>query len=295
MPKRFILNADDFGMSKAANRAIAEAYGYGFLKSASITANGETFDEAINVILPKCPDLGLGIHLNITEGSPICTDVDLLTNADRKFCNSFIKILIKSFNPKEKDFLEQIEREFRRQIETVLSKAKIYHIDSHDDIHAIPPIFDIVCRLAKEYNIPQVRTHFEKFYLVPEFYRHFNKQFYLNLLEKFLLNFFTIFNENTVNKYGLKTNDYIIGTQYSASMDALAIAYGLNTVKYNNITVEALIHPRRYDEGTIDNYFDEYMIARNKKLAEKILRLGYDITNYVVKEDEPETTTETES
>ena len=44
--KKFILNADDFGMSKAYNRAVLEGYESGILKSTSLTANGEAFEEA---------------------------------------------------------------------------------------------------------------------------------------------------------------------------------------------------------------------------------------------------------
>ena len=283
MKKRFILNADGFGLSNAVNRAVAELYESGFLKSVSIAPNGDAYDEAVNVVLPKCPELGAGIHLNILSGLSVCSDVDLLADENRNFKNSYLKILINALNPKNQEFLSQIEREFRRQIEKVLSSVKVSHIDSLGHIHSI---FDIVCRLAKEYNIPQVRTHYEKFYIVPDIYRHFNKNYLKNILYKFVLNLFTIFNENTVNQYGLKTNDYLIGIEYANAMDSLAVAYGIKALKYENITVETALHPCRYEEGTIDNYFDEYMIARNKKLEDKILRSGYDITNYKQPEED---------
>ena len=286
MVKRFILNADDFGMSKAVNRAVSESYQEGFLKSVSLTPNGEAFDEAVNVIIPQCPDLGVGVHLNITSGISVCSDVDLLTDKNSKFHNSYFKLLLQSYNPKNKTFMEQLEREFRRQIEKVMAKTKVSHIDSHSHIHSIPPIFNLVCKLAKEYKIPQVRTHFEKLYFIPEPYRHLNITFFRNFCKKLLMNFFTIFNENTVNLYKLKTNDYLIGTSYASSMDGMAVFYGLKALPYENITVETFIHPSRYEEGTIDNYFDEYMITRNKKLADKILGSGYDITNYVEKTEE---------
>ena len=295
MVRRFILNADDFGMSKAVNRAVLEAYEFGLLKSVSLTPNGEAFDEAVDAILPKCPELGVGIHLNITKGKSMCTDIDLLTDSNMKFRHSYFGLLINAYNPQKKDFLPQIEREFRRQIEKVLAKTKATHIDSHNHIHSIPPIFDMVCRLAKEYKIPQVRTHFEKFYLIPEPLRYINKTYFLNFHKKFLLNFFTLFNQNTVSKYELKTNDYLIGTGFASAMDSISIAYGMKAVKEKNVTVEAFIHPCRYDEGTIDNYFDEYMIAKNKKLTDIILDSGYDITNYkeISEEVQEETQKET--
>ncbi len=284
MGKKFILNADDFGLCKAINCAVLEAYQHGILKSASIVANGEAFDEAINTILPQCPDLGIGIHLNVMEGLSLCEDVTSLINSDGKFNNSFIQLLIKAYNPKEKDFMEQLEREFRLQIEKVMSKTRVSHIDSHIHIHAIPKIFDLVCRLAKEYGIKQVRTQFEKPYIIPDLNKHLTLKYPINIIKTILLGFFTVFNDGTIHKYELKTNDYLIGILYTSMMDALAISYGLLAVKYDNVTIEALIHPSRYEDGTVNNRFDEFLLTKNKKLKEKIERLGFKITNYVEKD-----------
>ena len=76
--KKFILNADDFGMSKAHNRAVLDGYNNGFLSSASICANGPSFESAVNEILPECQNLSLGVHLNIIEGKSL-THCPLLT------------------------------------------------------------------------------------------------------------------------------------------------------------------------------------------------------------------------
>lgn len=285
MAKKFILNADDFGMSKALNRAVLEGYSDGLLKSASLTANGEAFDEAVNSIIPKCPELGVGIHLNIIEGKSLCTDLDLLTDNNGNFNNSYIQLLLKSYNPKQKkEFLEQVEREFRRQIETIMSKISVTHIDSHVHTHSIPAIFEIVCRLANEYKIKQIRTQFERFYMIPDIHKHLTIKYPVNLIKVVLLNFFTIINEVAVEKWGLNTNDYLIGVSYTSMMDTFAISYGISAIKYDSAVVEALIHPCRYEDGTIDNHFNEYLICKNKKLKNKIEHLGFEITNYVEKE-----------
>lgn len=284
MAKKFVLNADDFGLCKAINRAVLESYQSGLLKSTSLAANGEAFEEAVNDILPKCPELGVGIHLNVVEGLPLCTDLTTLVNSDGKFNNSYIQLLIKAYNPKEKEFFEELEREFRRQIEKVMSRTKVTHIDSHVHIHSIPKIFDLVCRLAKEYGIKQVRTQFEKPYIIPDIKKHLSLTYPLNILKTIILGFFTIFNEATIHKYELKTNDYLIGVLYTSMMDALTVSYGVMAVKYDNVMVEALIHPSRYEDGTVNNRFDEFLLTKNKKLKEKIERLGFEITNYVEKE-----------
>lgn len=271
-------------MSRAYNRAVLEGYAEGLLKSASLAANGEAFEEAVTSIIPKCPDLGVGIHLNIIEGKSLCEDVETLTDSQGNFRNSFGELLVKAYNPKEKDFLPQVEREFRRQIEKVMSKTRVTHIDSHVHVHSIPKIFDLVCRLGKEYGIKQVRTQFEKPYIIPDLHKHLTLKYPVNLIKVGLLNTFTLFNENSIHKWGLNTNDYLIGVTYTSMMDALSVSYGIMAVKYDNVTVEALIHPCRYEEGIIDNHFTEFMITKNKKLKEKIEKLGFEITNYVEKD-----------
>lgn len=278
--KKFILNADDLGLSKPINTAVIEGYSQGILKSASLVANGEAFLDAIENVIPQCPELGIGIHLNITEGKPICKDIDTLTDKNLVFNNSYLQLLIKAYNPKETKFLEDVEREFRRQIETIMSKTKVTHIDSHEHIHSIPKIFNIVCRLAQEYGIKQVRTHFEKYYLVPDIQKNFSVHFLKNFLRVAFFGFLAVFNEATVHNYKLKTNDYIIGLIYDKMIDALAIAYGVMSVNRKNITVEAIIHPSRYDDGTVNNRFNEFLLTKNKKLKDKIENLGFEITNY---------------
>ena len=265
--KKFILNADDFGLSKATNKAVLEGYQSGILRSASLIPNGNNFEEAVREILPQCPDLGIGIHLNVTDGKSIRDDIDCLIDSKYNFKNSFWDLLIKSYGPKRKVFLEQLEKEFRYQIEKVKSRTKVTHIDSHQHIHAIPPIFNLVANLAKEYNIEQIRTHFEKFYFVPDLYKHLGVKYFLNILKTGMLGFFTLFNEATVVKYGLKTNDYIVGIIYGSLMDSLVISYGSMAIKYKNVVVEAIIHPRRYEEGTIDKHFNEFLLTNNKFIA----------------------------
>lgn len=283
--KKFILNADDFGMSKAYNRAVLEGYSSGILKSTSLTANGEAFDEACENVIPACPDLGVGIHLNIIEGKSLCSDVDQLIDAQGNFKNSYGELLLKALAPNNKTFLEQVEREFRAQIEKVLAKTSVTHIDSHVHTHSIPPIFEITAKLAKEYGIKQIRTQFEKPYLMPDATRILNRKYPVNLIKVALLEFFTVINRKTVAKYGLTTNDYLLGVSFTSMMNSLAISFGLMAIKSDNVVAEALIHPCRYEDGLIDNHFEEFQITKNLKLKEKIEKLNFEITNYAIKEE----------
>lgn len=284
LTKKIVFNADDLGLFNSINRAVLEAYEVGLLISASLVANGMFVEDVVNNILPKCQNLGIGVHLNITEGYSLCTDLEILADSQCKFKNTFLKILYLTYKPDAKKFMEELEREFRRQIEFVMSKTNATHIDSHEHIHSIPKIFDLVCRLAKEYGIKEVRTHFEKLYIVPDFQKYMSIKYYKNITKLIMLNFFTLFNDVTIQKYELSTNDYIIGILYSSLIDALTISYGTMAVNHKNIRIEVLLHPSRYDDGTINNYFNEYLLIKNKKLKDKIEQMGFEITNYVEKE-----------
>jgi predicted glycoside hydrolase/deacetylase ChbG (UPF0249 family) len=277
--KKFILNADDFGMSNAFNKAVVEGYNKGFLTSASICANGPAFDSAVLEIIPECPDLGIGVHLNIIEGKSLqdFKQTGSLTDLNSNFNNSYLKLIYLADNSW---FLEQVEREFRVQIEKVLKYKKPDHLDSHVHVHAIPKIFEITCQLAQEYGIKHVRTQFERFYLISDIKKHLNLKYPPNILKIILLNLFTIKNKETIKKYELQTNDYILGVGYTGMMDDKTILKGLSAIKKDAV-VEALIHPCSVSRQNIqDSHQIEFMITQNLDLKDKIQRLGFEIVNY---------------
>lgn len=273
--KRFILNADDFGMTEAYNKAVLEAYDKGILKSASICANGDAFEQAVNDIIPKCKGLSVGVHLNIIEGKSL-TKCLRLTDCDGYFNNGYISIIKKSFS---KEFLSEVESEFRAQIEKILSMTKVDHIDSHVHTHAIPNIFKLVVKLAKEYKIPYLRTQYEKPYLVPSLSKHLNTKYPVNILKILLLNTFTLFNKKYIIGSGIVTNDYLIGVGYTGMMDSATIEYGLKRLQ-GDFVAEALIHPCCYDADIKDSHHHEFMLTQNDNLKDKIDMLGISVTNH---------------
>ena len=273
--KKFILNADDFGMSDYYNQAVFDAYSFGILKSASLCANGDAFDDAINNIIPQCANLTIGVHLNIIEGKSL-TKASLLTDKNNFFNNGYLSIIRKSF---DKRFLNQVETEFRAQIEKAITKTKISHLDSHVHTHAIPNIFKITLKLAKEYDIPYVRTQFEKPYIVPSLKKHLNKKYMPNILKIILLNTFTNINKRQLADSGIKTNDYLIGVGYTGIMDEKTIEYGLKALK-DNFVAECLIHPCKYNENISDSHSTEFYATQSSMLKNAIENMNIEITNY---------------
>ena len=260
MAKKFVLNSDSFGVSKEHNKAVLDGCNNGFLMSASIWANGEAFSAAINDILPNCQNIGLGIHLNITSGKSL-TNCNLLTNTDGYFNGGFLYLWL---NSNKKDFILQVENEFRAQIEKVKQYTEITHISSNTYIHSIPNLFEVTCKLAKEYNIPYVRVEKENFYTVDNFFKHICFRYPINLIKFLWLNYCAKINKSTANEFSIRTNDYVSGILYSGLMDYETVTNSLKNV----------------DDGIIEAIINKDKLTTDKKLEDTINRAGFEITNY---------------
>lgn len=272
--RKFILCADGFGLSSENNKAVLEGYVNGFLTCASLSVNTKYFDDAINNVLSDCQDLSVGICLNITRGNAL-TDVPLLTDEAGAF-NSGFTYLLKN---KSAELLGQIEQEFRAQIERFITYKKPVHINSLDDIHSIPYIFNLTAKLAKEYNIKFIRTHQEELYFIPKLSKHLNIKYFKNFAKFLLLKRFTQINKLTAEKYQLRTNDFIIGIEYEDMMDFNAIEFGLKEISENGI-IECIIHPKKYNNSIKDSHTKEFGITLDKNIEEHIMKSGFEVTNY---------------
>ena len=266
--KKIIINADDFGYSKENNEAIKEGYNSGIITSTSIIPNSDFFEDAITNILPTISSIDIGVHLNIIEGKSL-TNQPLLCDKNGNFNNSYLKLILKS---KNKEFQKQIETEFRAQIEKVQKYCKITHLDSHVHTHAIPVIFDITVKLAKEYNINHIRTQSEKPYIVLN--KSFNLKFAINIIKNVLLNIFSYINKKKVKN----TNDYFIGVLYTGFMEEKTITNGLKKIKKENSITEIIFHPTT-NKNKKNNY-REFLITQNPNFKEELKNLGFELSKH---------------
>jgi len=161
MERQIIINADDFGLCEGVNRAVVQAHTGGVLTSATIMANMPAAEEAAQTA-KQLPSLGVGVHLNLTEGQPLskADDVRPLLNADGQFGHSTGKLsLLSLVSPK---FRKAIKTELAAQVQWMIDWGiKPTHLDSHKHIHSFPAIYPIVCGLAKRFGIAAIRWPFE--------------------------------------------------------------------------------------------------------------------------------------
>ena len=273
--KKLIFNADDYGLCESFNRGIEQAYKHGFLTSTSVRTNGRAYKTSIKSLRKHCPDIGVGVHLNIVEGK---TNLEQekrnyrIYTKDGHFTLSYIKIIINSF---KSDFLKQIELEFRDQIETALSDlGSLDHINSHQHCNSVPQVFDLTCQLAQEYGIKYVRVPREKLVFSDQTEKLFTTRFIINIFKFMILNFFSVFNFFIAKKYNVKTNDYFSGVLYTGFMDGSIIRKAIQKIKSHQV-LEILLHPCCITGSKSEEFLESvrnYVIDHNRRKELEVIQ-----------------------
>jgi predicted glycoside hydrolase/deacetylase ChbG (UPF0249 family) len=109
------------------------------------------------------PSLGLGAHLTLVDGDAILPPgrVPTLVEDDGRLRRSWKPFIVACLQGRVS--LVDVERELTAQIERLLrADVKLTHLDAHKHVHAYPPIFAIVARLAVRFRIPVVRVPYER-------------------------------------------------------------------------------------------------------------------------------------
>jgi predicted glycoside hydrolase/deacetylase ChbG (UPF0249 family) len=155
--KQLVINADDFGADEARNAGIIEAIQKGIVTSTSILANGPAFKDTIIQIPSLNPAASFGIHINLSEGKPVTSNLRLLIGDDGNFLKKAAahRRLTESRN---QELGKEISEEVSAQVERLLeSGIRIDHLDGHQHVHVFSAVFPIALKIARHYGIPWVR------------------------------------------------------------------------------------------------------------------------------------------
>jgi len=149
--RRLIVNADDYGHTPGVSAGIRQAHLEGIVTTTTVLANRPGALDAIRVARHRTPDLGLGVHLNLTSGRPCSPPESIPSLVDAE--GLFLRPEVHFSEPRRVD-RRQAEIEWRAQIETFLqSGALLDHLDSHHHIAASrPDLWDLCLDLAREFG-----------------------------------------------------------------------------------------------------------------------------------------------
>ncbi|SHN34819.1 chitin disaccharide deacetylase [Gracilibacillus kekensis] len=143
-----LFNADDFGLTRGVSDGIIQAHKNGVVSSTTLMMNGIATDYAVN-IAKRTPSLKVGIHLTLTWGKPLHSNVSSLIDAQGYF------IFTNQFRDFNLPDINEVKKEWQAQIEAFLQTGlTLHHIDSHHHIHGWEPLKEMVIELATEYKVP---------------------------------------------------------------------------------------------------------------------------------------------
>lgn len=153
-----IVNADDFGLHQDINRGIIKGFQEGFITSTSLMCSAPCFEQAV-ALAKENLQLGIGLHLTLVGGvKPLLplTQVATLIDEQGVFPADYLLFIKKFISGKINK--AEIRAELSAQIERGLAAGlNITHIDSHQHLHVLPGLIDIVIELCQKYQIPRLR------------------------------------------------------------------------------------------------------------------------------------------
>jgi hopanoid biosynthesis associated protein HpnK len=171
-----LINADDFGLTPGVNRAIVEAHTQGVVTSATLMANGRSFEDAVR-LAQSTPRLSVGCHVLLVDGSPVLSasqipslvggrSKDHINRNSRnasiggtRFGESLSKFAVLARLGRLAP--EQIEAEATAQIRKLQAAGiEVSHLDSHKHTHLFPNVLQPLLRAAQACGVPAIRNPF---------------------------------------------------------------------------------------------------------------------------------------
>jgi predicted glycoside hydrolase/deacetylase ChbG (UPF0249 family) len=243
--RRLIINADDFGLTRGVNRAVAELHQAGFLTSATLMAHAPATGNAVE-IARATPSLGVGCHVVLLDGDPVSPPRDLphlVHPRTGHLRSSLVDFLLWLYGPASRSaslaqIASEIEAEAAAQIALLQSKGvRLTHIDTHKHVHMFPAILRPVLRAARAAGIRIVRNPFEPAWsLHATTHTPLLRRAQVSLLRRLQPAFRRI-----VAEEGFATTDGAIGVLATGNLDAATVASLLGQLPHG--TWELVAHP----------------------------------------------------
>ncbi|QXH33358.1 ChbG/HpnK family deacetylase [Pseudomonas muyukensis] len=154
MPSQVIVNADDFGLSAHTNAVILHAFQAGLISSATAMANMPAFAAACTLAQQPALKGRVGLHFNLTYGRPLSRAI----LAEPRFCTPHgefdlrLKQRTLRLSRRERAAVAQeLEAQWKHCLDHGLMPS---HLDSHQHVHNIWPVGEVVARFARSQGVP---------------------------------------------------------------------------------------------------------------------------------------------
>jgi len=247
--KQLIVNADDLGADEARNAGIFEAIEAGAVTAASILVNGPAFDDVLHRIASyRCNHISFGIHLNLTEGTPLSPGLTSITGPDGCFCGK-AKAHRRLMRKGDEGLEAEIREEFAAQIQALRDAGvRIDHADGHQHVHIFPAVIDATVGAGREYGIPWIRLPEE-----PPPSSAMDPQNHVQAGEADMFRRLAAAARIKIHGSALRTTDHFRGLYLKGRMSAIHLEGTLQTLPPG--LTELMVHPGRAPAGQAEGPF----------------------------------------
>jgi len=237
--RRLIINADDFGLTAGVNHAIAEGSRSGVITSATVMANAQAFDGAVE-LAKTLPGLKMGCHVVLIDGVPISRELPSLTNGSHRFRSSLKDFALAAV--RKKIGVEEIQSEVEAQLRKIQSRdIMLTHVDSHKHTHMFPHVLRPVLRAARACGVRAVRNPFEPLRSWPRGLVLGTPGLWVRSAEVMALQWFAAEFRKTVHEESMLTTDGTVGIAATGKLDQKILRRILDALPQG--TWELVCHP----------------------------------------------------
>ncbi|GFE60211.1 hopanoid biosynthesis-associated protein HpnK [Geobacter sp. AOG2] len=279
--KQLIITSDDFGLSPGVNAAVEKAWRDGILTCASIMPGAAAFDEAVG-IARRNPDLQVGLHLTLVQGSAVLPPEDIpgLVDAAGNFRDNPVAAGMRYFF--DKGLYKPLQREIEAQIKRVKDAGiPVTHIDGHLNIHLHPTVFSILGELMPRYGIASFRLSRERLLHNLTFNR---ERVAGKTLERLIFGALSSHACSGLQRMGIRHACEVKGVLNSGRMNE---EYILNILDgLNEGLTEIYFHPGCLPDSEITRrmpdyrHEDELAAITSPQVRRKLAALAIELTNY---------------
>ena len=269
---RIIINADDFGFSTGVNDAILSLAKSSKISSTTVMVNMPHCYEVREAL--EIPNFGVGLHLNLTQGRPVCSPdlISSLVDDNGEFYTyRCLKYRLLKGIVRSEDLVAEIEAQYKK-LEVIIGE-RITHIDSHQGIHKNPVLANALIRWKQNIRSKDViglRSP-RRFYLDSEGIINLSKT-PVSLKKRFVI-YYTNWLHNRYAKFFILPKGELLALD-NKKITTLKILMA-DSISLNNNFIEVSCHPATSLDGLpktklLDKRIKEYEVLKSGSWNSKI-------------------------
>ena len=146
MSRRLIVNADDWGLTRGVSEGILAAHRHGIVTSTTVLTTA-TLDTELVARL-RDSGLGVGLHVNLTLGTPL-TRGKSLTDGHGRFVRDARQAAARTTAA---DVRAEVDAQVAKFVKTF--RRAPTHLDSHHHVGLHPPVREVLLEAARRLGVP---------------------------------------------------------------------------------------------------------------------------------------------